>query len=150
MNSKIRPIVIGIFRQANTIFVFEGYDSVKDEVFYRPVGGGIEFGEHSRQALVREMQEEFGADIARLRHRATVENIFTHDGRPGHEIVFIYEAEFVDLAMYDQTLIIGKEDDGSLFRAVWKPLSDFHNGGPPLYPDGLLDLLAMEERHQQS
>jgi hypothetical protein len=40
---------------------------------------------------------------------------------------------------------MGKEDDGSLFRAVWKPLSDFHNGGPPLYPDGLLELLVMEE-----
>jgi len=148
MKPKIRPIAIGIFRQADQIFVFEGYDSVKDEVYYRPVGGGIEFGEHSRQALVREMQEEFGADIAKLRHRATLENIFTNDGRPGHEIVFIYEAEFVDPAMVEQAVIMGKEDDGSLFRAVWKPLSDFHNGGPPLYPDGLLELLAIEERRQ--
>jgi ADP-ribose pyrophosphatase YjhB (NUDIX family) len=146
MKPKIRPIAIGVFRQTDKIFVFEGYDSVKDEVYYRPVGGGIEFGEHSRQALVREMREEFAADITNLRHRATVENIFTHDGQLGHEIVFIYEAEFVDPAMVEQAVIMGKEDDGSPFRAVWKPLSDFHNGGPPLYPDGLLELLAMEER----
>jgi len=149
MKPKIRPIAIGIFRQTDKIFVFEGYDSVKDETFYRPVGGGIEFGEPSREALVREIQEEFGADIANLRHRATVENIFTNDGQPGHEIVFIYEAEFVDPAMYEQAVIMGQEDDGSLFRAVWKPLADFYNGGPPLYPDGLLELLAMEE-HQPS
>ncbi|HEX9924826.1 MAG TPA: NUDIX hydrolase [Anaerolineae bacterium] len=148
MSPKIRPIAIGVFRQANKIFVFEGYDSVKDEVFYRPVGGGIEFGEHRRQALVREMQEEFAADITNLRHRATVENIFTNDGQPGHEIVFIYEAEFVDPAMYEEAVIMGKEDDGSLFRAVWKPLTDFQNDGPPLYPDGLLELLAIEERQQ--
>jgi ADP-ribose pyrophosphatase YjhB (NUDIX family) len=148
MKPKIRPIAIGVFRQADKIFVFEGYDSVKDEVFYRPVGGGVEFGEHSRQALVREMQEEFAADIAKLRHLATLENIFTNDGQPGHEIVFIYEAEFVDRAMVEQAVIMGQEDDGSLFRAVWKPLTDFDNDGPPLYPDGLLELLTMEESQQ--
>jgi 8-oxo-dGTP pyrophosphatase MutT (NUDIX family) len=38
--------------------VAHGHDSVKSEDFYRPLGGGIEFGELSEAALRREIKEE--------------------------------------------------------------------------------------------
>jgi len=41
---QIRPIAICAFLRNNRILVAEGFDPVKDETFYRPLGGGIEFG----------------------------------------------------------------------------------------------------------
>ena len=60
---EIRPVVIGIARNDNKILVSEGYDKVKNQIFYRCLGGGIEFLEKSQDALKREFKEELGIDI---------------------------------------------------------------------------------------
>ena len=36
-------------------------------------------------------------------------------------------------------------DDGIPFTACWKRLDEFGDGRPPLYPDGLKDLLVLKE-----
>lgn len=141
MNGRIRPIAIGIFRKGDSILVFEGYDPSKDQTFCRPLGGGIDFGEHSRETLIREIREELQAEISEVRYLATLENIFVHHGRPGHEIVAVYEAAFADPAFYEGDELIGYEDDNSEFKAVWRSLKIFQRGEVPLYPDGLLELL---------
>ena len=43
--NQIRPVALCVFHHDKRILVFEGYDKAKDEIFYRPLGGGIEFGE---------------------------------------------------------------------------------------------------------
>ncbi len=43
--NKIRPIALCVFLNNNRILVNEGYDPVKQQTFYRSLGGGIEFGE---------------------------------------------------------------------------------------------------------
>ncbi|MCP4427034.1 MAG: NUDIX hydrolase [Chloroflexi bacterium] len=124
------------------ILVGEHYDPQTQEPFYRPIGGGIEFGEHSREAITREALEGLGASVANLRLLATLENIFVFNGRPGHEIVQVYDGEFEDEAFYQSPTLTSIEDSGAVFTAVWKPLSDFTGeNAPPLYPDGLLELL---------
>ena len=138
---KIRPIAIGIFRRANDILVFESYDEVKKETFYRPLGGGIEFGEQACDTLVREIKEEIGADITNVVYRATFENIFVCNDTPGHEIVLIFDAEIVDPKFYGQDVIPGFEDNGEPLKVVWKSLDFFQSGQAPLYPDGLLNNL---------
>lgn len=60
---EIRPIVLGIAQKDNKILVSEGYDKIKKEIFYRCIGGGIEFLEKSKDALKREFKEELGIDI---------------------------------------------------------------------------------------
>jgi 8-oxo-dGTP pyrophosphatase MutT (NUDIX family) len=140
--AQIRPLVICIFSQDNTILAAEGYDPAKAEVFYRPVGGGIHFGEYSQDALVREIREEFEAEITNIRFLGALENIFTYDGQLGHEIVLVYDAKFANQSLYDQTWIVGYEDDGLSFKAVWKRLADFQRGSDRLYPDGLWELLC--------
>ncbi len=139
-----RILAIGVVRKGDTILVEKGYDPTKDERFFRPVGGGVEFGERSRDAVVRELREELGAEVVNPRLLGVLENIFTFDGEPGHEAVFVYEVDFADRALMDRPVIHGTESDGSRVEAVWKALSDFVPGHPPLYPDGLLDLLGRE------
>ena len=139
----IRPIAICVFRNDGRILVVEGYDPIKGQIFYRPPGGGIEYGEHSTVAIERELAEELGVAVVDLRYLGTVENIFTHDGRMGHEIVMVYDGAFADRSLYNQGFIEGVEDDGQSFRAVWVRPSDCANpAAPPVYPTGLLELLA--------
>lgn len=139
--NHIRPIAIAIIQRGDEILVFEGYHLDRDEPFYRPLGGGIDFGEHSRDTVIREIREELGVEITAPRYIGTLENIFVANQRPGHEIVQVFRAGFANPALYQHDEFIGYEDDGTAFRVMWKSLTDFGDGGPPLYPNGLLQLL---------
>jgi 8-oxo-dGTP pyrophosphatase MutT (NUDIX family) len=138
---QIRPIAIGIFRRGDQLLVFEGYDPASGEVFYRPLGGAIEFGEYGHQTLAREVREEIGAEIENLRYLGLSENLFGFAGQLGHEIVLIYEGDLVDSTVREQDVMVGREDDGSRMKVLWVPLARFQHGEAILYPDGLLDLL---------
>jgi 8-oxo-dGTP pyrophosphatase MutT (NUDIX family) len=137
---RIRPIAIAVFRDGDRILVFEGHDPTKHETFYRPLGGGIEFGERAQDCLAREIREELRAEIADVTYLGTLQNIFTCDGQVGHEIVLVYETRFIDARLYHLDVLRG-QDDGKPFVALWKSLEEFREGQAPLYPDGLLDLL---------
>jgi 8-oxo-dGTP pyrophosphatase MutT (NUDIX family) len=141
--NQIRPIAICVFLNNNRILVMEGYDPIKNEHFYRPLGGGIEFGEYSRKTICRELREELNVEVdeATLRYLGTLENIFTFNGDPGHEIVLIYDGAFKGNGTYEQAVIRGKEASGEDVRAVWKDLDEFGEGKSILYPDDLVDLL---------
>ncbi|KMY32180.1 DNA mismatch repair protein MutT [Lysinibacillus xylanilyticus] len=138
---QIRPIAICVFRKGDSILVSEGFDEVKGNHYYRPIGGGIEYGETSSQAIKREVLEEIGATIKNLNYLGTIENIFTYKGDLGHEVVFVYDAEFIEKSFYEKPSFFGQEDNGAIFKLLWKPISDFTNNKLVLVPDGLVDLL---------
>ncbi len=146
MVERIRPIAVCVFwrrRRPDQILVEEGYDRVKGQRFFRPLGGGIEFGERAQDALAREMREELDAAIANVRLLGVLENIFTFEDRPGHEIVFVFEADFADDSLYDRSVLEHQEAADKRIVATWMPPSVFVGPGAlPLYPDGLLDLLG--------
>ncbi|SFL58945.1 NUDIX domain-containing protein [Gracilibacillus orientalis] len=137
----IRPIVICLFSNNDSILVAEGYDSIKKQYFYRPIGGGIEYGELSSDALIREVQEEIEKEITNLKYLGTIENIFTYNGDIGHEVVMVYDASFVDDSLYKINSFEGKEDDGTSFKLFWKPLSEFENGQLRIVPESLMTLI---------
>lgn len=141
MQAHIRVIAIGIFLQQGRILVFEGREPRSGQVFCRPLGGGVEFGERGREALARELREELSAEIADASYLGTIENLFDYDGQPHHEVVLVYRARFADPRMYDALSRICYEHDGTPFLCLWKPLDEFRTGGPPLYPAGLLEFL---------
>ncbi|MBP1694281.1 MAG: hydrolase [Chloroflexi bacterium] len=142
---KVRSIAICVFRVGNKILVAEGYDQVKKQVFYRPLGGTIEFGESAAKTIQREIQEELNLDTMAIKYIGTLENIFTYEGLTGHEIVLIFDGEFQDAGVYHLPVLHGIEGDGAEITATWKELGEFSPGnsglGPPLYPTGLLELL---------
>ena len=141
---KVRPLAICGFRHGDRILTAEGYDDVKRETFYRPLGGRIEFGEYSHETVAREVREEIGAEVANLRYLGTLESIFTYNGQQGHEIVIVYDGKFVDSTIYEREIIMGHEADENYdgdMKVVWKSLDFFRRGEAPLYPTGLLELL---------
>lgn len=138
---KIRPIAIAVIKRDGKLFVFEGHDTVKDEIFYRPLGGGIEFGERGEDAVRREFTEEIGAELINVSYISTMENIFIHQGRPHHEIVMLYQADIGDESFYEDRQYMGNEDDGSDMKCLWLPINKFSDGKLILYPAGLIDTL---------
>jgi 8-oxo-dGTP pyrophosphatase MutT (NUDIX family) len=138
--SRIRPIALCLFRHNNGVLVMEGRDDVKNQSFGRPIGGGIEFGETGAAAIVREMKEELNCEVTNLQFVGMIENIFTYNGRPGHEIVLIYDGEFVDRSLYQRASIRGVEGDGHSYQASWRDLDTFTSSFP-LCPDGLLEMV---------
>lgn len=148
--NQVRPIAICVFLRNHKILVAEGYDPVKVETFYRPLGGGIEFGESSKATICREMMEEINVEVDResLRYLGAVENIFLFNGAPGHEVVLVYDGELKKTEMYDQEIILGKEANGQDIRAVWKDLDEFICGKSILYPTGLVEMLVAQTPHK--
>lgn len=140
--NKIRPLAICVFRNNNRILVAEGYDPVKKDTFYRPLGGGIEFGEKSEDTVRRELMEEINAEVGDVWYLGTLENIFVFNGTPGHEIVQVFDGVLKESGLYDQTVIVGKEAEiDESFTAIWKNIDEFGEGKSILYPTGLLELL---------
>jgi ADP-ribose pyrophosphatase YjhB (NUDIX family) len=143
--NRIRPIAICVFRREDgAILVAPGFDSVKGQRFYRPLGGEIDFGELAEDAVRREIREEVGAEIDGVRLLGVAENLFTFLGAKGHELVWMFEARFKDDSFYARDVVMCDEN-GSAFEAHWVALDVFERGEAPLYPDGLLGTLVDAE-----
>jgi 8-oxo-dGTP pyrophosphatase MutT (NUDIX family) len=140
---RIRPLVICVFHYRGRILVQREFDPVKKQEFYRPLGGGIEFGETSVAAIQREIREELSLEATSLRLIGTLDNIFTYAGRAGHEIVQVFDGEFDDRSVYERPYLDGFETGFPPFKAYWLDRSQF-TGTIPLYPDGLFELLTTQ------
>lgn len=137
---RMRAIAICLFRHQGRVLVSQGFDEVKQEVFFRPLGGGIDFCETSQDAIVREIQEELGAEITEVQLVGVLESIFLYRGEPGHEIVFVYDARFVDASLYDQETLAVQEGKHQ-FTATWRSLEQMIGPGRRLVPEALAALL---------
>ncbi len=142
-NQTIRTLSLGLFRRDDAILVFIDHDSVKTDHFCRPLGGGVEFGERAEAALVREIREELGQEIENIRLLAVLENLFTYEGKQGHEIVFVFDADFVDEAIYQKEILAFYEEAMSAsFTARWMTLAQIEAEKVRLVPEALNELLT--------
>ncbi len=87
---RIRPIAIALIEHGNHWLMMEVRDRNNTVKGYRPVGGGLEFGETAVDALHREFREEVGWVPTDLELLKVVENHFRHNDVAGHEIVFVF------------------------------------------------------------
>ena len=139
-SGKVRPIAIGVLRQGNSYLVHQGYDDHKQQTFYRPLGGKIEFAEPAAQTVAREYYEEIGREVTNPRYLLTLENIFVFNGLPMHEIVLVFQVDFADPADYARGSFHLAEAGDPRWLALWIDISEF-SPETPLYPQGLLEYL---------
>ena len=129
---EIRPIALGLAIKNNKLLVSEGFDKVKNETFYRCLGGGIEFLEKGEEALRREFLEEINVNIIVKDFLGISENIFTYQGKKAHELILFYSIEIPDKNYQEEYKVI---DDHGETIAKWIDIDDFKNKSKILYPE---------------
>jgi len=134
---EIRVLALGIIRDGDRLFISEGYDPAKQRKFYRAMGGGVDFGETSRDALQREFQEEIQAELTNIKYLGCIENLFTFNGKQGHEILQVYQCDFVDPKFYQLEQIVFAEGERKK-TALWVEIDRFKSGELLLLPEQFL------------
>ena len=138
--SGIRVVVLGLVWQGDRILVSVAEDKVKQDKFYRALGGGVEFGETSLDALRREFQEEIQTDVSNIQYLCCLENLFTYNGQPYHEIVQLYRCDLVETGLYQRDRITVTENSAQ-HTAYWIETSRFKSGELRLVPPACLEFL---------
>lgn len=138
---EIRVLALGIIRDKERIFISQGYDPVKQQTFYRAMGGGVDFGETSFAALQREFQEEIQADLTNIRYLGCLENLFTFNGKQGHEILQVYQCDFVDPNFYRLESLVFAEGKRPK-TALWVDMARFRSGELLLVPEQFLEFMG--------
>lgn len=141
IQGSIKPIALCVFRKEDTILVKEGIDPNTQERVFKPLGGSLQFGEYSWEAIRREIRHELGEEIKNLTFIGPAEEVKRDGAQTGHEILFMFEGEFANPDSYRKQQFEGATPNGEAVQAVWKPIRDFRRKKFRLYPEGLLDLL---------
>lgn len=92
------------FKKGNYGFNFRvaGYITCQDKVLlqkdldedhYNLIGGRVQFGETTEEALVREIEEEIGVKVKEPKLIHIAENFFGWHGLQAHEIDFVFAIE---------------------------------------------------------
>jgi 8-oxo-dGTP pyrophosphatase MutT (NUDIX family) len=87
-------------------------------------GGGVEQGESSDAALVREMKEELGVDARLGRLLWVVQSLFVLKGERFHEIGFYWEMRLPERAACVRSDSFEAMDGGVRTQLAWVPLSE--------------------------
>ncbi|MCM3743709.1 NUDIX domain-containing protein [Sporosarcina luteola] len=134
--------VFGILQSGHRLLVveFNGEHSRGRGIYYRPIGGSIEFGEKSIDALIREFKEEVKEAVEIECFIACIENIFMINEQLGHEMILVYKVGFVNKKNYKRELFYLQENE-KVSVAKWIDIMDFVKGEKVLFPDGLADKL---------
>ncbi len=140
VEGQIRVLALGLIKKGNRVFISQGYDPVKQQTFYRAMGGGVDFGETSLEALQREFQEEIQAELTNISYLGCLENLFTFNGKQGHEILQVYQCDFADPKFYELESLVFAEGKRQK-TALWVDISRFKSGELLLVPEPFLDLL---------
>ena len=78
-------------------------------------GGGIDFGEHPDEAVVREVREETGFAIEAKKLLHVDSNVFEYPDRREHAVLLFYDAQITGGELQH-------EQDGSTDLCEWVPL----------------------------
>lgn len=135
---KVRNVVVGLVVKDGWVLAEEYPATADHDVFLRAPGGGLEFGERAADGIVRELDEELEADVSDARPLAVTENLFTLGRKRGHEIVHVFAVRSAKLEGLPRGERLAVLDSDT--TVGWYRLSDLRAGGPPFYPDGILEL----------
>jgi len=138
--NRIRLVAHAVIRHRDRLLVTSGVDDGR--TYYRCVGGGIELGERSEQAVRSELREELAVELSRVELLDVIENVFDFERERHHQIVFAFECEVAVPAFYARERHDVVEGDHVIEQAFWVPLAEFVSGTKRLVPEGLLAVLT--------
>ncbi len=142
MAKRIRPIALGLIEHRSHIFVSKGEDPKTKQSYYRFLGGGIDFGETSQAALTREFMEEIQAELTEIEYLTCLDNIFTFNGKPKHELIQLFRGRFVDDSFYQLDEKFPLVEGRRTTQAIWLATQRVLTGEYRLVPESCLKFLA--------
>ncbi|WP_172292334.1 NUDIX hydrolase [Pseudoruegeria sp. HB172150] len=135
---RIRFKALGLHWRGGRLLAAEVLDDAGRVKGVRPLGGSVDFGETAESAVIREFREELGVTATILDAPFFMENIYTHEGSQGHELLAIFNVAFSDDVFADASRIEFHEDDGTRCFAEWFSLDTLDlPKHPRLFPEGL-------------
>jgi ADP-ribose pyrophosphatase YjhB (NUDIX family) len=140
---NIRSIAIAVIEHEALLLVTEVRGDDGKLKGWRPLGGTIEFGENARDTVKRELMEETGFEIEVGEQISVMENIYTHEGTQGHEIVFVFLAEILNV-IPDVSLSLKFKEGEVVNSASWVPRGELKRKAEMLFPLGLAELLKLK------
>ncbi|MCU5329726.1 MULTISPECIES: NUDIX domain-containing protein [Bacillus] len=110
------------------------------ETFYRFPGGYIEFGETAKEAIVRELIEEYNLKIDVQELAVVNEHIFEWDNEKGHHCTLIHRGIVKDRGINE---IRHKEYEDIIL--IWKNINELKERST--YPEGIVSYLEENKRN---
>lgn len=104
------------------------------------MGGGVDFGETSYDALKREFQEELQAELTNIKYLGCIENLFIFKGQQGHEIIQLYQCDFVESKFYQLDQLEFTEGE-SKQTALWMNIEQCKSGELHVVPEQFIEYL---------
>ncbi|MBP3970314.1 NUDIX domain-containing protein [Bacillus cereus] len=111
-----------------------------NETFYRFPGGSIEFGETAKEAIMRELMEEYDLKIDIQELAVLNEDIFEWNNEKGHYCTLIH------WGTVKERVINGiRHKEHQDIKLVWKSIEELKT--KPTYPEGILSYLEEDNRN---
>ncbi|WP_181686301.1 NUDIX hydrolase [Halorhabdus salina] len=143
MTADIRAVALGAVRRNDELLVFEEQSPDTGEPYYRLLGGGVEFGEHSSDAVVREFDEELGVTFTEPMDLGTFEQVFSYDREPAHELWRVYEGSIVEDWPYEEDSFTFVEPElGIELLACWMSIERLRDDDITFYVSEVLDAVT--------
>ena len=137
----IQSVSLGLISREDKILCYDVKDKISKDIFFRLIGGHIDFGESADLALKREFKEEVNQDIKIIEKLDVFENIYFYNGNNCHEFVSLFLVDFLDSDMYKINCIKGSEGPDRTYEAKWYHVNDFKKGDKTLYPPRILNYI---------
>jgi ADP-ribose pyrophosphatase YjhB (NUDIX family) len=139
----IRPCAFAFVRQGNRLLLARMIDPDDGSTYFRPLGGGIDFGENGEETVRREFREELEVELGAIRYLGFLETLFEMGGEPYHELclIFVAEPDGWSIDRYDGYVVPESVGPAVSETAVVRTLDEI-DATFPLYPEGVLELVA--------
>jgi ADP-ribose pyrophosphatase YjhB (NUDIX family) len=123
---------VGVLLHQQSVLVHRA----ETDSFWTLPGGRVEFDESAQTGLIRELQEELEVVATVERLLWVVENFFSYEAQPYHELAFYFLATLPsDSALYATTRPFQGQEPGIRLIFQWYPLVELHT--LDLYPSFL-------------
>jgi hypothetical protein len=111
------------------------------DILFYPVGGALQVGEYSWDAVRRQVPSALGSSAKNLTFMGPNEFIGQQEGRLFHQIIFLFEAELANSDLYHRPQIKGQGPDQQPCLYTWHSPADFRRHRHWHLPESLIDLL---------
>jgi 8-oxo-dGTP diphosphatase len=134
LNRRQRVAAYAVIVRAGDVLLSRLAPSISEEELWTLPGGGIEFGEHPDDAVVREVHEETGLEchLGRPLWIGSAHRIVDRESAPTelHSVRIVYDAWVAADAPEPRVV----EVDGSTVDARWLSVVDVESGAVPTVP----------------